>query len=87
MDMSTENGASISMYIDGAEFTGDWANVDVKGVISIEIVYTSPQLPSHSLPANEQDEIQDGRLPGFTLVMTSIAVMAAFVVGLSRIEE
>lgn len=87
MDMSTENGASISMYIDGTEFTGDWANVDVEGVISIEIVYASSQLPSDSLPASEQDEIQDGRLPGFTLVMASIAIMAAFIVGMSRLEE
>ena len=42
---------------------------------------------SDSLPANEQDETQDGRLPGFTLVMTSMAIMAASIVGMSRLEE
>ena len=81
MDMSTDSGASISMYIDGIEFTGDWDNVDLAGVVSIEIVYTSPELPTDSLPSNEPSQSQNGRVPGFSGALTSIAIICAFIVG------
>ncbi|MEC7708292.1 MAG: hypothetical protein VYA39_01035 [Candidatus Thermoplasmatota archaeon] len=81
MDMSTDSGASISMYIDGIEFTGDWDNVDLAGVVSIEIVYTSPKLPTDSLPSNDPSQSQNGRVPGFSGALTSIAIICAFIVG------
>jgi len=84
MDMSTENGASITMYIDGTEFSGDWTNVGVDGVVAIEIVYTSPQLPTDSTPPNDSSEGQNGRVPGFSLTLTSIAIMCAFIAGQHR---
>ena len=87
MDMSTENGASISMYIDGAEFTGDWNNVDLDGVVSVEIVFLSPQLPTDSLTPNEPSQPQKGLVPGFSLLLTSIAIIGAFFVGYYRREE
>ncbi len=87
MDMSTENGASISMYIDGAEFTGDWNNVDLDGVVSVEIVFLSPQLPTDSLTPNEPSQSQKGLVPGFSLILTSIAIIGAFFVGDYRREE
>ncbi|MBN28826.1 MAG: hypothetical protein CMB33_03010 [Euryarchaeota archaeon] len=87
MDMSTENGASISMYIDGTEFTGDWNNVDLDGVVSVEIVFLSPQLPTDSLTPNEPSQSQKGLVPGFSLILTSIAIIGAFFVGDYRREE
>ena len=87
MDMSTENGASISMYIDGTEFTGDWNNVDLDGVVSVEIVFLSHQLPTDSLTPNEPSQSQKGLVPGFSLILTSIAIIGAFFVGDYRREE
>ena len=87
MDMSTDNGASISMYIDGSEFTGDWDNVDIDGVVSVEIVFTSPQFSDDYIDPNEPSQSQNGRVPGFSFATTSIAIIGAFIAGYFRREE
>jgi hypothetical protein len=87
MGMSTDNGASISMYIDGSEFIGDWSHVDIAGVVSIEIVYTSPEPASDSLMGIESSEERNESVPGLTLALVSIAMLAASIVANSRRKE
>ena len=87
LDMKIEEGASFSLYIDGTEFTGDWSNVDIGGAVSIEIELISPQLPVNSLPTKEPNENQNRSVPGFSFMLTSIAMMVALIVGNSKRKE
>jgi len=87
LDMKAEEGASFSLYIDGTEFTGDWSNVDIGGAVSIEIELISPQLPVNSLPTKEPNENQNRSVPGFSFMLTSIAMMVALIVCNSKRKE
>ena len=63
---------------DGSIYEGDWENIPVEGVISIEIIYDSAQITEDS---NEDS----GSVPGFSAIITLISILGAIVV--SRKDE
>ena len=78
MDYEVGEGDSLSLVIDLVEYEGDWENIPVEGVISIEIIYESAQTT---------DEINEDNstIPGFTAIIALISILGAIVI--SRKEE
>ena len=78
MDYEVGEGDSLTLIIDLVEYEGDWENIPVEGVISIEIIYDSAQITEYS---NEDS----GSVPGFSAIITLISILGAIVV--SRKDE
>ena len=78
MDYEVGEGDSLSLVIDLVEYEGDWENIPVEGVISIEIIYESAQTT---------DEINEDNstIPGFSAIIALISILGAIVI--SRKEE
>ena len=78
MDYEVGEGDSLTLIIDLVEYEGDWENIPVEGVISIEIIYDSAQITEDS---NEDSD----SVPGFSAIITLISILGAIVV--SRKDE
>lgn len=70
LEMSTEDGGHLAMYIDGVEYDGDWSSVLINGVISVEIQFTSPEIP-------EEEKVGTKETPGFGIFASLAAILVA----------
>ena len=68
--MSTEDGGQLAIYIDGVEYDGDWSSVLINGVISVEIQFTSPEIP-------EEEKVGTKETPGFGIFTSLAAILVA----------
>jgi len=84
MDMSAKNGGSLTMYIDGVVFTGDWSSVNLDGVVSIDIQYLSQITSTESPLDSESGDPQDAWMPGFSTILAAIAILGACFPGFPR---
>ena len=66
-------GDSLSLIIDLVEYQGDWENIPIEGVISIEIIYESAEVAEG--PVENSDSV-----PGFPAIFTLISILAAVVI-------
>lgn len=78
MDYKVGEGDSLTLIIDLVEYEGDWENIPVEGVISIEIIFDSAQTTENH--ANDSDSV-----PGFSAILTLMSLLGAIVV--SRKDE
>ena len=78
MDYEVEEGDSLTLVIDLVEYEGDWENIPIEGVISIEIIFDSAQITDD--PTEDSDSV-----PGFSVTFTLISILGALVV--SRRQE
>ncbi len=78
MDYEVGEGDSLNLIIDLVEYQGDWENIPLEGVISIEIIYESAQ----TTDAISED---DDSVPGFTMIVAITSILGALVI--SRREE
>ncbi len=69
LDKSTQEGGQLAMYIDGVEYDGDWSSVLIDGVISIDIRFTSPEMPD--------EEVDAGATPGFGVIASLVAILVS----------
>ncbi len=72
MDYELEEGGSLELFIDLVEYEGDWSSISIEGVISIEIIYTSP--PSQI--SEEEGETGDS-VPGFSAILAFSSILVA----------
>ena len=73
MDYEVGEGDSLSLIIDLVEYQGDWENIPIEGVISIEIIYESAEVAED--PVENSDSV-----PGFPAIFTLISILAALVI-------
>ena len=73
MDYEVGEGDSLSLIIDLVEYQGDWENIPIEGVISIEIIYESAEVAED--PVENSDSV-----PGFPAIFTLISILAAVVI-------
>jgi hypothetical protein len=78
MDHEVEEGDSLELIVDLVEYEGDWENIPVEGVISIEIIYTSARVAEY--PSEDGESV-----PGFSAIIALASILGAIVV--SRREE
>ena len=78
MDYEVGEGDSLNLIIDLVEYQGDWENIPIEGVISIEIIYESAQT---TVEATEDNDA----VPGFSAIIALTSILIA--VTSSRKEE
>ena len=72
MDYEVEEGDSLKLFIDLVEYVGDWGDIPIEGVISIEIIYTSAAEPESELSEDES-------VPGFPMILAIVSILGALV--------
>lgn len=77
MDYEVEEGDSLKLFIDLVEYVGDWGDIPIEGVISIEIIYTSAAEPESELS-------EDETVPGFPMILAIVSILGALVVTRTR---
>ncbi len=79
MDNVLLEGGSLDIFIDLVEYEGDWESISVEGVISIEIIFTSP------IEVSTDDGTDSGdSVPGFSILLVLSSVLCAVVVSRRR---
>jgi len=73
MDYEVEEGDSLKLFIDLVEYVGDWGDIPIEGVISIEIIYTSAAEPENELSEDES-------VPGFPMILAIVSILGALVI-------
>lgn len=81
LDMELQDGGELSVSIDGVEYTGDWSEINIDGVISIEIKFESPMAAEDST-----QDIRDST-PGFSVLLITMTLMLVILTGSSRRES
>jgi len=79
MDNVLLEGGSLDIFIDLVKYEGDWESIPVEGVISIEIIFTSPI----EVLADDGTESGDS-VPGFSILLVLSSVLCAVVVSRRR---
>lgn len=79
MDNVLLEGGSLDIFIDLVKYEGDWESIPVEGVVSIEIIFTSPI----EVLADERTESGDS-VPGFSILLVLSSVLCAVVVSRRR---
>lgn len=74
LDRDTSDGGEITIDVNGINFEGNWSAISLDGVISLEIVYTSPPTPTM------EEDVEDGTLPGFSVVLVLASTLLAMAV-------
>ena len=74
LDRDTSNGGEITIDVNGINFEGNWSAISLDGVISLEIVYTSPPTPT------VEEDVEDDTLPGFSVVLVLASTLLAMAV-------
>ena len=80
-DMELQDGGELSVSIDGVDYTGDWSEINIDGVISIDIKFESPMAAEDST-----QEISDST-PGFSVLLITMTLMLVIFTGSSRRES
>ena len=79
MDNVLLEGGSLDIFIDLVKYEGDWESISVEGVISIEIIFTSP------IEVSTDDGTDSGdSVPGFSILLVLSSVLCAVVVSRRR---
>ena len=79
--MKLQDGGELSVSIDGVDYTGDWSEINIDGVISIDIKFESPMAAEDST-----QEISDST-PGFSVLLITMTLMLVIFTGSSRRES
>ena len=58
----THRMEEITLDVNGVRYEGDWSAIPLEGVISLDIVYTSPPVMT------VEEDMEDDSLPGFSMV-------------------
>ena len=74
LDRETSDGGEITIDVNGINFEGNWSAISLDGVISLEIVYTSPPIPT------VEEDVEDDTLPGFSVVLVLSSTLLAIAV-------
>ena len=74
LDRDTSDGGEITIDVNGINFEGNWSAISLDGVISLEIVYTSPPIPT------VEEDVEDDTLPGFSVVVVLASTLLAMAV-------
>ena len=74
LDRDTSDGGEITIDVNGINFEGNWSAISLDGVISLEIVYTSPPTPT------VEEDVEDDTLPGFSVVLVLASTLLAMAV-------
>ena len=74
LDRDTSNGGEITIDVNGINFEGNWSAISLDGVISLEIVYTSPPTPT------VEEDVENDTLPGFSVVLVLASTLLAMAV-------
>lgn len=74
LDRETSDGGEITIDVNGINFEGNWSAISLDGVISLEIVYTSPSIPT------VEEDVEDDTLPGFSVVLVLSSTLLAMAV-------
>ena len=74
LDRDTSDGGEITIDVNGINFEGNWSAISLDGVISLEIVYTSPPIPT------VEEDVEDDTLPGFSVVLVLASTLLAMAV-------
>ncbi len=70
----TSDGGEITLDVNGVRYEGDWSAIPLEGVISLDIVYTSPPVMT------VEEDIEDDSLPGFSMVLVLASTLLAMAV-------
>tara|TARA_B100000941_G_scaffold170557_1_gene121509 strand:- start:856 stop:2271 length:1416 start_codon:yes stop_codon:yes gene_type:complete len=70
----TLDGGEITLDVNGVRYEGDWSAISLDGVISLDIVYTSPPVMT------VEEDIEDDSLPGFSMVLVLASTLLAIAV-------
>lgn len=74
LDRDTSDGGEITIDVNGINFEGNWSAISLDGVISLEIVYTPPPIPT------VEEDVEDDTLPGFSVVLVLASTLLAMAV-------
>lgn len=80
-DMELQDGGELSVSIDGLEYTGDWSEINIDGVISIDIKFESPMAA--------EDSTQDigESTPGFSVLLITMTLILVIFTRSSRLQS
>ena len=80
-DRELQVGGNLSVSIDGLEYAGDWSEINIDGVISIDIKFESPVVA--------EDSTQDASesTPGFSILLITLTLMLVIFTRSSRRES
>ena len=80
-DMELQDGGELSVSIDGVEYTGDWSEINIDGVISIDIKFESPMAA--------EDSTQDigESTPGFSVLLITMTLMLVIFTRSPRLQS
>ena len=80
-DRELQDGGNLSVSIDGVEYAGDWSEINIDGVISIDIKFESPVVA--------EDSTQDASesTPGFSILLITLTLMLVIFTRSSRRES
>ncbi|MBI88387.1 MAG: hypothetical protein CMB67_05120 [Euryarchaeota archaeon] len=70
MDLAVSEGGSLTLFLDGVEYNGDWGSIPLEGVISIEIKLSNPV-------EDIVGEEEPSRTPGFSVILSGFALLLA----------
>ena len=70
----TSDGGEITIDVNGMPYEGDWSAISLEGVISLDIVYTSP--PAQML----EEDTEEDSLPGFSVILVLASTLLAVAV-------
>ena len=70
----TSDGGEITLDVNGVRYEGDWSAIPLEGVISLDIVYTSPPVMT------VEEDMEDDSLPGFSMVLVLASTLLAMAV-------
>ena len=70
----TSDGGQITIDVNGLPYEGDWSAISLEGVISLDIVYTSP--PTQML----EEDTEEDALPGFSVILVLASTVLAVAV-------
>ena len=70
----TSDGGEITLDVNGVRYEGDWSAIPLEGVISLDIVYTSPPV------ITVEEDMEDDSLPGFSMVLVLASTLLAMAV-------
>ena len=76
LDKDTSDGGEITLDVNGVGYEGDWSAIPLEGVISLDIVYTSPP----TITVEEDSEVRS--LPVFSMVL--VLILLAMIVNRIR---
>ena len=76
LDKDTSDGGEITLDVNGVRYEGDWSAIPLEGVISLDIVYTSPP----TITVEEDSEVRS--LPVFSMVL--VLILLAMIVNRMR---